>query len=83
MKCGSKEHKIKDCKSDPVLTDTKDASENPKPKGKDSEKKVAAVDRSKPEPEKPKEHVASAYVGKIFEGDSDDKILDLDLVDLD
>jgi len=82
MKCESSKHMIKDCKSQPVLTDTKDDEGNSKSKlkGKDLEK-VASVNQ--PEPEKQDHHVASACVGKIFEGDSDKDVLDWDIADSD
>src|SRR5947207_282531 len=65
LKCGSDEHLLRECKSNPVLTNTKDVaktSSKPKSKGKDAEKvgavaAVAAVDQC--EPEKSKEPVAA------------------------
>ena len=80
MKCGSSKHVIKDCKSQPVLTDTKgdEGNSKSKPKGKDLEK-VAAVQS---EPAKD-QHVASACASKIYEADSDEDILDWDVADLD
>jgi len=89
LKCGSDEHLLRECKSNPVLTDTKDVaktSSKPKSKGKDAEKvgavaAVAAVDQC--EPEKSKEPVAAnTSVGKIYDyGDSDEEVLDWDFAD--
>ena len=50
MKCGKK-HNVRDCKSPPVVTESKEELESlskPKNKGKDSEN-VASVDRSESE----------------------------------
>ena len=87
MKCGKK-HNVKDCKSPPVVTESKEELESPpkpKNKGKDSEN-VASVDRSEPEiiaAAATATHEAAAQVGRIYEADSDDEVLNWDLSDTD
>ena len=87
MKCGKK-HNMRDCKSPPVVTESKEELESlpkPKNKGKDSEN-MASVDRSEPETiaaAATTTHEATAQVGRIYEADSDDEILNWDLSDTD
>ena len=87
MKYGKK-HNVRDCKSPPVVTESKEEVENPpksKNKGKDSEN-VASVDRSEPEiiiaAAATDAHDAAAQVGRIYEADSDE-VLNWDLSDTD
>ena len=93
MRCGSDKHNVKDCDSPPVITDTKDAAASPpkpKNKGKDSEK-VASVDRSELEQvavavaaaHDSATHIGAAQVGRIYEGDSDEEVINWDLSDTD
>ena len=88
MKCGKK-HNVRDCKLPLVVTKSKEELESPpkpKNKGKDSEN-VASVDRSEPEiiaaAAATDAHDAAAQVGRIYETDSDDEVLNWDLSDTD
>ena len=84
LKCESDEHLLRECKSNPVPTDTKDTAKTslkPKSKGKDVEKvgavaAMAAVDQC--ELEKSKEPItANTSVGKIYNyDDSNEEMLD-------
>ena len=44
MKCGSDQHRIRDCKSEVVTTDSKDVKGDSRPKPKELEKKVATLE---------------------------------------
>ena len=71
MRCGSGEHRIKDCDSEPVTSNIKSDSQ---PKPKVPEKKVAAIEVAEvvkvPEPA---QQVSAVQTGKIF--DSDEEVL--------
>ena len=56
MKCGSSKHLIRECKSDPITSDTNDDQ----PKSKDIEKKVATVNSAQ------QEQVSVIQMGRIF-----------------
>ena len=80
MKC-RKKHNMRDCKLPLMVTKFKEELESPpkpKNKGKDSEN-VASVDRSEPEiitaTAATDAHDTAAQVGRIYEADSDEEVL--------
>ncbi len=74
MKCGSDQHRIRDCKSEAVTTDAKDAKGDSRPKPKEPEKKVAALEVAEVVLE-PAQQVSAVQTGRIFESDEEEELV--------
>ena len=74
MKCGSDQHRIRDCKLEVVTTDTKDAKGDSRPKPKEPEKKVATLEVTEVVLE-PAQQVSAVQTGRIFESDEEEELV--------
>ena len=74
MKCGSNQHRIRDCKSEAVTTDVKDAKGDSQPKPKELEKKVATLEVAEVVLE-PAQQVSAVQTGRIFESDEEEELV--------
>jgi len=74
MKCGSDQHRIRDCKSEVVTTDAKDTKGDSRPKPKEPEKKVAALEVAEVVLE-PAQQVSAVQTGRIFESDEEEELV--------
>ena len=74
MKCGNDQHRIRDCKSEAVTTDTKDVKRDSRLKPKELEKKVAALEVAEVVLE-PAQQVSTVQTGRIFESDEEEELV--------
>ena len=75
MKCGSDQHRIRDCKLEAVTTDTKDTKGDSRPKPKEPEKKVAAMEVVAEVVPEPAQQVSAVQTGRIFESDEEEELV--------
>ena len=74
MKCGSDQHRIKDCKLEVVTTDAKDAKEDSRLKLKELEKKVATLEVAEVVLELAQQ-VSAIQTGRIFESNEEEELV--------
>ena len=74
MKCGSDQHRIRDCKSEVVTTDAKDTKGDSRLKPKELEKKVATLEVAEVVLE-PAQQVSAIYTGRNFESNEEEELV--------
>ena len=74
MKCDSDQHRIRDCKSEAVTTDAKDAKRDSQLKLKELKKKVTTLEVAEMVLE-PARQVSAVQTGRIFESDEEEELV--------
>jgi len=74
MKCGSDQHRIRNCKSEVITTNVKDAKRDSQLKLKKPEKKVATLEVAEVVLELAQQ-VSAVQTGRIFESDEEEELV--------